>query len=164
MRKICDSFLVVCIVLAILSLVSIVITAISSFLGMSYFIGILESVMKAYNEAMAEAGGSTGSAEIPTGFISAMFVFFAVTISLSAAPYIVLLILSIKGRKTPSKGIFIAHIVFGLLLGSVFHLSAGIMGLCILESDAEVAKVQKKLDQLKQQQEQPKDPEPTPAV
>lgn len=128
MLKLSNAFLKVGIILSTITIVLFALCALSFFICIP-FAGLIVA-----EAAESGASGSEGTI-MQAGIMAAYFVAGGVAMLLCIPLYAVLISLSIKGRREPNRGIYIANIVMGAICGSEFNVAAGIVGLCRLNKE-----------------------------
>lgn len=105
--------------------------AVFALCSLGFFICIPFAGAIAANAAESGSSGSEGTA-LEAWMIITYAAFFAVFMLSFIPLYGVMIHLSLKGRREPNRGIYIANIVVGAICGSEFNVAAGIVGLCRL--------------------------------
>lgn len=133
MLKLSNIFLKVSIILSIICIVTFAFCALGCFICVPFAGAIAEQA------AESGASGAQGTI-VEAGLVMGYLIAGGIAVLMCIPLYAVLIHISLKGRREPSRGTYIANIVLGAICGSEFNVAAGIVGLCRLGKEEREAK------------------------
>ena len=127
LRKISEVFLIVGEVFSFVYMATFLIMSIVFFIAGSPL--CTDLIVKGIEEGRINSSVGGGTPEEMATYVQLIFVLLAITFVIWAVLTLVNALIAIKARKTPSKSLYVANIVLGLLSCVEFNLVGGILGL-----------------------------------